>query len=61
MGSRLNRVEDLAWCEWIIRMRTSVQAQVKHALTRGQPLPRRGHQQLHLNVIVSRADVLDIP
>jgi len=38
-----------------------LKAQVEHAPSRGQPLPRRLLQQLHLHVIVSRADVLDIP
>jgi hypothetical protein len=38
-----------------------LKAQVKHALPHGQPLPRRGLQQLHPCVIVSRTDVLDIP
>ncbi len=37
------------------------QAQVKLTLPRGQPLPRSSLQQLQLPVIVSRADVLDLP
>jgi hypothetical protein len=41
--------------------RSLVQAQVKLALPRGQPLPRRGLQQLQFRVIVSRAQVLDLP
>ena len=38
-----------------------LQAQVKLTLPGRQPLPRRSLQQFQLHVIVSRADVLDIP
>jgi hypothetical protein len=41
--------------------RTGIHAQVKLTLPRGQPLPRDGSQQLQSRVIVSRADVLDLP
>jgi hypothetical protein len=41
--------------------RRSIQAQVKLTLPGRQPLPRRSLQQLQLRIIVSRADVLDIP
>jgi hypothetical protein len=36
-------------------------AKIKHALPGCQPLPRRRLQQLQLQLIVSRAQMLDIP
>jgi hypothetical protein len=38
-----------------------IEAQLKLALTGGQPLPRCSLQQLKLRVVVRRAKVLDIP
>jgi len=39
---------------------TGVRAQVELALPGRQPLPRRGLQQLHLGIAVSRAQVIDL-
>ena len=41
--------------------RSRIQAQVKLTLPGRQPLPRRSLQQLQLRIIMSRADVLDLP
>jgi hypothetical protein len=41
--------------------RPRIQAQVQHALTGREPLPRRRLQQLQPGIIVGRADVLDVP
>jgi hypothetical protein len=37
--------------------RGRIRTEIKHALTGRQPLPRRSHQQLELDIIVGRADV----
>jgi hypothetical protein len=41
--------------------RSHGQAQVEFALASGQPLPRRGLQQLQLGTVVRGPEVLDIP
>jgi hypothetical protein len=41
--------------------RTGIQAQVQLALPGSQPLPGGRLQQLHLSVVMRRAEVLDIP
>jgi hypothetical protein len=40
--------------------RTGIQTQIQHALPRSKPLPPGRLQQLHLCIVMSRADVLDI-
>jgi dienelactone hydrolase len=39
----------------------ALKAQLQPALPCGHPLPRRGLQHPHLDVVLSRADVLDVP
>jgi hypothetical protein len=41
--------------------RSRIQAQVKLTLPGRQPLPRRGLQQFQFRIVMSRADVLDVP
>lgn len=42
-------------------MNGGLQAKGKLALTARDPLPRRGLERLQLSLVVSRADVLDVP
>jgi hypothetical protein len=43
------------------RLRRRVQTQIQLALTGGQPLPGDGLQQLEIDIVVRRPDVLDVP